>query len=112
MAKKDDSNLSEEDKAEIQKYLDEKWTGQKACPACNSNNWIIGDEFVTPIILGKGGGFTLGGTAFPQFMLICSACGYTHYFNAMVSGIWQRFKQKKKEPASKEKSDDGERSDG
>lgn len=112
MAKEDEGNLSAEDKAEIQKYLDEKWTGQKECPACNSNNWLVGDDFVTPIILGKGGGLMLGGTTYPQFMLICSTCGYTHYFNAIVGGIWERIKQKKKELVSKEKSDDGERSDG
>lgn len=56
------------------------------CQHCSSNDWVLGDHFVTPLIL-LGDDLTLRGECYPVAMLICSKCGLTLYFNTVIMGI-------------------------
>ncbi len=71
------------DKANVQEWLQEKWTGLKTCPISGDNNWTIGDYLVQPMTY-SAGGLTLGGPGYPMVMVICSTCGYTVFFNAVM----------------------------
>jgi len=79
--------LSPEDKEKVQKWLKEKWKASSNCPISGDNNWIIGDYTVTPMNYGARQAM-IGGQIAPQVMLICSSCGYTLYFNAMLMGLF------------------------
>ncbi len=79
--------LSPEEKEKVKEWLEEKWKASNLCPVSHDNNWVIGDYTVTPINFSSTGTI-LGGPISPQVMLICSTCGYTLYFNAMVMGIF------------------------
>lgn len=68
-------------------WLNEKWVTDKGCPICTSNQWRIGDALVAPMNSTPGGGVMIGGPTYPQLMLICTNCGHTHYFNAVVMGL-------------------------
>jgi hypothetical protein len=58
------------------------------CPLCKNNGWIIPGHLVTPVV--HSGGVILGGTPnYPQFMAVCTTCGYTIYMNAVLSGIME-----------------------
>lgn len=83
MAKKSGA-LTEEQKSVFEMWLKDKWKTDSACPICTANNWISGDHFVTPILYEPGGGISIGGLSYPQVFIICSNCGHTHYFNAMM----------------------------
>jgi hypothetical protein len=67
-------------------WLMKHWKGEKQCPICGSNDWILGDHIVFPPLF-SGSGLSVGGPAYPQFMVISVPCGHTLYFNALVSGI-------------------------
>lgn len=56
------------------------------CEACRHKEWTLSDDLVMPMAF-TGGTLTLGGPAYPQFMIICNNCGNTKYFNAVISGI-------------------------
>jgi hypothetical protein len=78
--------MSAAEKAEVMKWLNEKWVTSKHCPICAHNNWIISDHFMTPMVM-SGGNVEIGGASYPQFTLVCSNCGFTHHFNAVVAKV-------------------------
>jgi hypothetical protein len=79
--------LTEAQRKEIAEKLDKIWTGSaKNCPICGSNQWLVGQHLVQPITL-KDNALQLGGTGYPQIMLISRPCGYTLFFNAVIFGV-------------------------
>ena len=79
-------DLSLDDKEEIMAWLKKHWVTEKTCPICTRNHWIVGGHIVTPTRM-RNGGMDLGGTTYPQFMIVCGNCGFTHYFNAAVAKL-------------------------
>lgn len=67
-------------------WIDEHWTGKKACPICESSSWLVGD------VVGEMREFLpdkrpLANSLYPMIVLSCRACGYTLLFNATVMGL-------------------------
>ena len=92
-------SLTPEQQKQIQDWLKENWKGASNCSVCLANSWNIAGHLVTPTILVEGG-MSIGGSYYPQVMSICSNCGHTVYFNAMVMGIIKA-KDKDKEQSEK-----------
>lgn len=70
--------------------INEKIPNAGRCPRCatgaaGETTMVIGEDAVTPIIW--NGSLNLGGTSYPQAMLVCRNCGYTTYHNLVVLGI-------------------------
>lgn len=82
----DQYQLSEKAKKKITDWLNERWLGLKQCPICRKNTWTIVDDLVSPNI-SRDGGLVIGGTSYPQVMVICGNCAHTLYFNAVMIGV-------------------------
>ena len=66
------------------------WIRQRAqnpCSACGRDKWIFAEHLVMPPRFSREGGVALGGTVYPQCMVICSYCGLTRFHNAALMGI-------------------------
>ena len=79
--------LSEEQKSQMLKRLDEVWGAEKICPVCHHNEWAVFDtiyeirEFV-------GGGMNVGrGAVIPCVAVTCKNCSNTLFFNAIKLGL-------------------------
>ncbi|MFQ5953767.1 MAG: hypothetical protein ACE5JZ_01725 [Kiloniellales bacterium] len=66
--------------------LNEKLRGGGVCSRCRGKV-ILAQDTVSPIRW--DGGVHLGGTTYPQAMLVCKACGHTEYYNLIALGIVQ-----------------------
>lgn len=55
------------------------------CRECGEKQIVVADDLVSPVIY--QGGLVLGGSAYPQGMLICNNCGNTRFFNAVILGV-------------------------
>jgi hypothetical protein len=73
-----------------------RWYGKNApndaiCPVCQTKNWTVLDNFVTPLVVGnaKRNEVRLFGPSvlYPHFMLVCKQCGNTLFINALRAGI-------------------------
>ncbi|MEN9682372.1 MAG: hypothetical protein RLZZ427_123 [Pseudomonadota bacterium] len=56
------------------------------CRSCGKHEVTISPHVVSPLIV-HNGSTMLGGTTYPQVMLICGNCGETRYHNAVVLGV-------------------------
>jgi hypothetical protein len=79
--------LSEEQKRQMLKRLDEAWGAERICPVCRHDEWAVFDtvfevrEFV-------GGGINVGGgTVIPCIVVTCKHCSNTLFFNAIKLGL-------------------------
>lgn len=104
----DDSQLTMEQKEAAIAWLVEHGAGKPICPGCGKQTWEVGDHLVSPPIH-SGGGMMLGGISYPNFMIICTNCGNTQYFNAIVAKLE---KPGKKEKEGEEKPRDPEKMEG
>lgn len=100
----DDSKLTAEQKEMAVAWLNERGAGDPTCPGCGKKNWEVGEHLVSPPIQSKRG-LILGGLAYPNFMIICSNCGNTQYFNAVMAKLVES--NKEKEEKSKDTERDG-----
>lgn len=79
--------------SEKQKQFVADWIKKKAgnhirpCAVCGHTKWIVGDDTVTPTLVGHGGGIILGGKIYPSVPFICGNCGNTHFLNTIVMGL-------------------------
>ena len=78
--------LTQEDQDAVQQWLATNWHRNQRCPISGHNNWFTAEHIVQPTAT-TGGSVVLGGTGYPQVMVICQGCGYTMYFNAVVIGL-------------------------
>ena len=72
--------------AALVKALNDKLPDAGKCVRCGDISVTIADEMVTPVRW-KDGGVTIGGSSYPQAMIVCRNCGHTSYFNLMVLGV-------------------------
>ena len=79
-----DGKITTAQRTLIQTWLKSRHT--QPCPVCGNRNFQLVDHLVQPITF-AGGGLSIGGVGYPQFMLVCSNCAHTLYFNAVASGI-------------------------
>lgn len=70
-------------KEQVSSRLDILWKGHKKCEICNTQKWVIADELIN-LMPYKGGNLVIGGASYPKIMAICTTCGNTKLFNAMV----------------------------
>ncbi|MGE0284506.1 MAG: hypothetical protein AB7F09_26625 [Parvibaculaceae bacterium] len=103
---KENLKLSGEQKEKAQAWLKER-APSMACTTCRSSQFQMADHLVSPVILnpGSGGGYVLGGSTYPQIMLVCMNCGTSVYVNAIVAGVRVRKEPPEKEEVTTDKSD-------
>ena len=103
-----DAKLTEEEKKDAIDWIEHR-APNLTCTVCGQKHFTIGEHAVSTLIHG-GKGFILGGSAYPQIMVICTNCGHTIHFNAVLMGIFKREETKGEEPPAS--SDDREKADG
>ncbi len=94
-----DGTLTDAEKQAIIKWMleHEKQGMPPHCAFCRTNKWTVGDHIIdSPVRI--PGSVVLGGTVYSHVMLICSHCGFTMMFNAVVMGILAQ--EEKADPAS------------
>jgi hypothetical protein len=64
-------------------YVRERLPDPMACPMGHSTTWTVTE----PVQLRPVAGGLFAPTGFPVFQLVCTTCGYTMFFNAVVAGI-------------------------
>ena len=69
-------------------WIDEHWTGQKACPICQNDRWGI-SSMVGEVHLATPDEGRLD-RSYPLVILTCQTCGYALLFNAVVTGFLER----------------------
>ena len=83
IAKRDSVKLDFDKASE---WLNTHWQGDWTCPICGQNDWLLHDEAVEVRAFGKGR-LAAKGSIFPLLTVICSTCGHTLFFNALVAGL-------------------------
>ena len=86
--------LSAEEKQKVIKWLHDKWKGV-VCPYSQDSNWIVGDHAVMPMVVGEGGATVIGGTSYPQVMVVCKTCGHTVFLNAVIVELFPAHQEAK-----------------
>lgn len=79
--------LSEEQRNEIARALNERRVGAKGCPMCSANKWALGDGYVLVPVQNSLGGLTLGGQSIPSATIICTNCGFVSHHALGVLGL-------------------------
>jgi hypothetical protein len=79
--------LTPEERVKVSEWLKVHWKQPLICPVSGHNEWALADHVVQPLI-NSGAGIMLGGSSYPQVMVVCRGCGYTVYFNAIMIGIF------------------------
>jgi hypothetical protein len=82
-----DGKLSPEEIEHIKEWVDGKRA--KACSVCEGALWSVGEHLVAPVTLAGRNpiGLNLGGILYPVAQIICTSCGHTQYFNAVVMNL-------------------------
>ena len=83
------TDLTQEQVELAQKWLDEKWKF-RTCPICAESSWIMSPSLIAPPLLVKSA-ITLSGRIYPLVQVICTNCGFVHFFSA---GIMELFSEK------------------
>lgn len=82
-----EGRLSENEKGTIEEWLKERWKQERlACPISGHRDWIIADHLVQ-MFIHRPKMFAIGGPTYPHALVICSGCGYTVFFNAVMIGL-------------------------
>lgn len=83
-------NLSEEQKQEIIRKLQEKGVKTK-CPMCDHDNFIIADGYFANIVQKKPvGAIVLAGQTIPTIPIICAKCGFISQHAIGILGLIKR----------------------
>lgn len=67
-------------------WIDEHWTGQKACPICENSRWGICD-MVGEVRQMPPENPLNGEAAYPLVIVTCQTCGYSLLFSAVTVGL-------------------------
>lgn len=80
--------MSEDQRERAIAWLNSKWTASHVCPACGTDAWSI-QSAMHEMRAFNGGDLIIGGDSslYPAIVVMCSNCGYTHLFNAVISGV-------------------------
>ncbi len=79
----DQARQAQRDRARA--WLDAHWEGNRQCPICRSENWVIGDP--VDMRLYSGGGLNLLAGTRVMCPVTCDTCYYTWQFDAVESGV-------------------------
>jgi hypothetical protein len=77
-------------------WLNKHWNTPKSCPICKNNSWTIGDSLgvVLPLDDNK---IATDGPTYPVFLVACTICAYTLFFNAVIADLYPPVSEKQKE---------------
>lgn len=79
--------LTKEESDRVIRWLNTKvGEAQSSCPICGNRKWSLQSHVVAPMLYGQGA--IIGGAAYPQVMLLCKNCAYTHFLNAVAIGLF------------------------
>lgn len=91
--------FSPEKREQALKWLEDKWPeDRRECECCGSKDWTVAGHLVMAALF--TGEFTIGGSVYPHILVICTNCGNSKLFNAIVAGIVEA--KTGLEPASKD----------
>jgi ribosomal protein L37E len=79
-----DGKLTADQQAKAVSWLNTK--NSNRCPSCGQRAFNVAEHFVAPPVFADGG-LILGGSSYPVFMLVCTNCGLTQYYNAVLAGL-------------------------
>jgi len=82
-------------KEQFLKWINEKWQGEKKCPVCKENNWIITNDIFEMYKSWGTNRIKIGGERYPVIGLVCNNCGYTLFFNPLIVGLPMSNKEEK-----------------
>lgn len=81
----EDEEKSQLWKDQFVKFVNDKVPNSGLCKECGEKTMTVPDHIVAPPVF-VDGGFALGGRSYPLIMLVCTNCGNTRFFNAVVAG--------------------------
>ena len=84
-------------KERAMEWLNKNWHTHKACPICLSNSWTISESLALIPRLIQGSKETTNGLVYPHFLVTCTTCGYTLFFNAVIAGLLLQVPQEEKQ---------------
>lgn len=83
-----DEDKQKENKEQTDKalaWIASKWSEPRTCSVCRQTNWTIGGVLeMRPYM---GGTLDLTANLFPVVPVVCTNCGYTFFFNAVISKL-------------------------
>lgn len=85
MSEQNNNSFTKEKQEQAIKWLNDRWKNQ-ICECCGGNKWSLNGHLTAPLIFQQNG-FQLGGMAYPSLGVVCSTCGNTKHFNAVVMGL-------------------------
>lgn len=53
---------------------------------CGNEHWTLAGDLITPLAF-SAGDINLGGNSYPSVLLLCSNCGNSKVFNAVIMKI-------------------------
>jgi predicted nucleic-acid-binding Zn-ribbon protein len=77
--------LTEEQRLKIATWLSTKDKSQK-CPVCNEIAWVTESRFGCAPVYAVGTGMDFS-YVHPFVVVVCTNCGYTRLFNAVIMGL-------------------------
>lgn len=78
--------LTQEEREKLLDFFHTRWSGGHDCPICKANDWNLA-EYIIHSWIYRPDGLHTGGPAYPLVHFLCSNCGYTVLFNAVILGI-------------------------
>ncbi len=79
--------LSEEQKSQMIKRLDEAWGAERICPVCHHDEWAVFDTVFEVREFVGGSVNVSGGAIIPCIAVTCKHCSHTLFFNAIKLGL-------------------------
>jgi hypothetical protein len=83
----DQGRLTTAEQQLVSDWLETKWVGEKCCPICKMDKWNAGVFVSTELNMGSTEVILGGCSVTPHIQLVCSNCGNTLIFNAVLLGI-------------------------
>ncbi len=86
--RRNEMDLSLEQKKEFVEFINSKWASPQQCPICKAYQWLVPDYiYEVPEVRFHPSSRKMKMT--PLVELICGNCGYTIFFNAILAGIYK-----------------------
>ena len=81
------------DLAKAAEWLDLHWKGDWNCPICGNSDWG-GEEQAMELRAFDEGRLLSTGPVIPLFVITCTTCGNTLFFNAILAGLVEKPEQR------------------
>lgn len=80
-----EGRLTPEDKAKVSAHFARHWKGEVPCPVCkNATSWSTAEHVVQSY---RWANNQFAAPTYPFIPVICTNCGHTMFFNAVVIGV-------------------------